>query len=59
MWDYALLQVIWWEFQRQRPRMSLDFDVPETPEQVFYQKCEEIIPGNFVAMMKRECVVDV
>ncbi len=39
--------------------MSLNFDVPETPEQAFYQKCEEIIPGNFVAMIKRECGVDV
>ena len=47
------------EFQRQRPHMSLNFEVPETPEQAFYQKCEEIIPGNFVAMIKRECGVDI
>jgi hypothetical protein len=39
--------------------MSLNFDVPETPEQAFYQKCEEIISGNFVAMIKCECRVDV
>ena len=38
--------------------MNLNFDVPETPERVFYQKCEEIIPGNFVAMIERECGED-